>query len=294
MVSEDIRNKRAICHSDVVALNFITTSPPCVFRRHYRQGLRSHVMEILYPSEVITENTGILIDGVRQFPKARPSMMFRIFRTRFENFEDAWAEVERVKTVSEYLAPDFMAHSYECIVEYHGPQGSELMLCGFQEYIEGDIIDPWTILDAESLLPVIYKTMSDRGVTMPLSSAEWVADAREKGSRLIGRLKRMITHSGHIPDLAGVGNLIITPTGEICLVDINNISQVYCDSTIPLDEKGYPVCDKSVEALSLIEKKIVGRSINMEEKLYKQFLTSQRKNLVQEKVELFSEQFEGE
>ena len=43
-----------------------------------------------------------------------------------------------------------------------------------------------------------------------------------------------------------------------------------------------------------IEKKIVGRPINMEEKLYKQFLTSQRKKLVQEKVELFSEQFEGE
>lgn len=250
-------------------------------------------MEILYPTDVVTENTGTLIDGVRQFPRAAPSMMFRIFRTQFETFEEAWAEVERVKIVSEYLAPEFMAHSYECILEYHGPHGSELMLCGFQEYIEGDIIDPWTILDAESLLPVIYKTMRDRGVTMPLSSEEWVADARKKGSQLIGRLKRMITHSGHIPDLAGVGNLIITPNGEICLVDINNISPVYSDSTIPLDEKGYPVCDKSVEALSLIEKKIVGRPINMEEKLYKQFLTSKRKNLVQEKVELFSEKFVG-
>jgi hypothetical protein len=186
-----------------------------------------------------------------------------------------------------------MAHSYECIVEYHGPHGSELMLCGFQEYIKGDIIDPWTILDAESLLPLIYKTMRDRGVIMPLPSDEWVADAREKGSQLIGRLKRMITHSGHIPDLAGVGNLIITPNGEICLVDINNISPVYSEATIPLDEKGYPVCDKSIEALSLIEKKIVGRPINMEEKLYKQFLNSERKTLVQEKVELFSEKFVG-
>ena len=220
-------------------------------------------------------------------------MMFRVFRAKFETFEEAWAEVERVKIVSEYLAPEFMAHSYECIVEYHGPHGSELMLCGFQEYIEGDIIDLWTILDAESLLPVIYKTMRDRGVAMPLSSAEWVADAREKGSQLIGRLKRMITHSGHIPDLAGVGNLIITPNGEICLVDINNISTVYSDSTIPLDEKGYPACDKSVEALSLIEQKIVGQPIDMEEKLYKQFLTSQRKNLAQEKAELFSEKFLG-
>ncbi len=292
-MSEDIRNKLAICHSDVIALNFIISSPPYVFRRHYRQGLRSHVMEILYPADVATESTGTLIDGVRQFPRAVPSIMFRIFRTQFETFGEAWAEIERVKIVSEYLAPEFMAHSYECIVEYHGPHGSELMLCGFQEYIKGDIIDPWTILDAESLLPLIYKTMRDRGVIMPLSSDEWVADARKKGSQLIGRLKRMITHSGHIPDLAGVGNLIITPNGEICLVDINNISPVFSDATIPLDEKGYPVCDKSIEALSLIEKKIVGRPINMEEKLYKQFLNSERKTLVQEKVELFSEKFVG-
>ena len=250
-------------------------------------------MEILHPADVVNENTGTLIDGVRKFPRAEPSMMFRVFRTQFETFGEAWAEVERVKIVSEYLAPEFMAYSYECIVEYHGPHGSELMLCGFQEYIEGSIIDPWTILDAESLLPAIYKTMKNRGVTMPLSSDEWVADARKKGSQLIGRLKRMITHSGHIPDLAGVGNLIITPNGEICLVDINNISPVYSDSTIPLDEKGYPACDKSVEALSLIENKIAGRPINMEEKIYKRFLTSQRKSMVQEKAELFSEKFAG-
>ena len=103
----------------------------------------------------------------------------------------------------------------------------------------------------------------------------------------------MITHAGYIPDLAGVGNLIITSNGEVCLVDINNISPVYNDSTIPLDEKGYPVCDKSIEAISLIEEKIVGRPINMEEKLYQQFLTSQRKRMVKEKVELFSKEFEG-
>ncbi len=292
-MSEDIRKKLAICHADVIALNFIRSSPPYVFRRHYRQGLRSHVMEILYPADVVTENTGTLIDGVRQFPKAVPLIMFRIFRTHFENFEEAWAEIERVKILSEYLGPEFMAHSHECIVEYHGPHGSELMLCGFQEYIEGDIIDPWTVLDADSLLPDMYKTMKDRGVTTPLSSAEWTADARKKGSQLIGRLKRMINQSGHIPDLAGVGNLIITSGGEICLVDINNISPVYSDSTIPLDEKGYPVCDKSVEALSLLEEKIVGRPINMEENLYQHFLSPRRKNLVQEKVALFSEKFIG-
>lgn len=291
MISEDIRNKPTICHSDVIALNFVASSPPYVFRRHYRQGLRSHVMEVLCPADVANENTGIVIDGVRQFPRAVPSSMFRIFRTRLETLEEAWAEIERVKIVSKHLAPDFMAHSSECIVEYHGPQGSEIIVCGFQEYIEGDILDPWTFLDAAALLPTIYNSMSDRGVIMTLCMDEWVADARKKGSQLIDRFKRMIIHSGHIPDLAGVGNLIITPNGELCLVDINNISPVYDDSTILLDEKGYPVCDKSIEALSLIEEKIVDRPIDTEEKIYKRFLTSQRMHLVQEKVEIFSKKF---
>ncbi len=290
-MSEDIRNKTTICHSDVIALNFVASSPSYVFRRHYRQGLRSHIMEVLHPADVATENTGTLIDGVQQFPRAVPSNMFRIFRTRLETFEEAWAEIERVKIVIKHLAPDFMAHSSECIVEYHGPQGPELMLCGFQEYIEGDIINPWTFLDAANLLPTIYNSMSDRGVLMTLCRDEWVADARKKGSQLIDRFKHMITHSGHIPDLAGVGNLIITPNGEVCLVDINNISPVNDDSTILLDGKGYPVCDKSIEALSLIEEKIVDRPIDPEEKLYKRFLSSQRKHLVQEKVESFSEKF---
>ena len=288
---EDIRNKPTICHSDVIALNFVISSPPYVFRRHYRQGLRSHVMEVLYPADVATENSGTVIDGVLKFPRAVPASMFRIFRTRLETLEEAWSEIERFKIVSEYLAPDFVAHSTECIVEYHGPHGSELMLCGFQEYIDGEIIDPWTILDAETLLPVIYTTMREQGVTMSLSGDEWVADARKKGSQFVDRFKRMITHSGHIPDLAGVGNLIMKANGEICLVDINNISPVSNGSCIPVDEKGYPVCDKSIEALSLIEEKIVGRPIDVEDKLYHLFLNSQRKRMVQEKVELFSRKY---
>jgi hypothetical protein len=248
-------------------------------------------MEVLSPADVTTEKKGTAINGVLRFPKAIPSNMFRIFRSKFETLEEAWAEIERFKIVSEYLAPDFMAHSTEFIVEYHGPYGSELMLCGFQEYIEGEILDPWTILDAANLLPTIYTGMLERGASMSLSKDEWVLDARRKGSQLIDRYKRMITHAGYIPDLAGVGNLIITSNGEICLVDINNISPVCNPSTIPLDARGYPVCDKSIEAISLIEEKIVGRPINMEEKIYKLFLTSQRKRMVKEKVELFSKEF---
>ena len=292
-MSEDIRNKPAISHSDVIALNFVRTSSPYVFRKYFRQGLRSHIMEVLYPSDVANENTGTVIEGIRFFPQAVPLNIFRIFRTRFKTLGEAWVEVELVKMVSHYLAPDFMAHSTECIVEYHGPHGAELMLCGFQEYIDGEIIDPWTILDAATLLPTIYTAMREREVIVSLSKDEWVAGAREKGLRFIEKIKSMITHSGHIPDLAGVGNLIITASGEICLVDINNISPVCNDSKISLDEKGYPVCDKSVEALSLIEEKIVGRPIDMGEKFYKLFLSSQRKHMVEEKVELFWKEHAG-
>ena len=290
---EDIRNKPSISHSDVVALNFVKSSTPYVFRRHFRQGLRSHIMEVLQPGDVKAENAGTVIEGVRWFPQAVPRHIFRIFRSRFKTLEEVWVEVERVRMVSHYLAPDFMAHSSECIVEYHGLHGSELMLCGFQEYIDGEIIDPWTILDAAALLPSLYSAMRERKVTMSLSMDEWVAGAREKGLQFIEKIKSMMTHSGHIPDLAGVGNLIITASGDICLVDINNISPVSDDSAIPLDEKGYPVFDKSVEALSLIEEKIVGRPIDMGEKFYKLLLGSQRKHMVEEKVELFWKKYSG-
>ena len=225
-MSEDIRNKPSISHSDVVALNFVISSTSYVFRRHFRQGLRSHIMEVLYPGDVEAENTGTVIEGVRWFPQAVPRNIFRIFRSRFKTLGEVWVEVERVRMVSHYLAPDFMAHSTECIVEYHGPDESELMLCGFQEYIDGEMIDPWTILDAAALLPSLYTAMRERKVTMSLSRDEWVDGAREKGLQFIEKIKSMMTRSGHIPDLAGVGNLIITASGDICLVDINNISPV--------------------------------------------------------------------
>ena len=38
---------------------------------------------------------------------------------------------------------------------------------------------------------------------------------------------------------------------------------------VDLDEKGYPVCDKSIEALSLIEEKILGKQVDMEADIYK-------------------------
>jgi hypothetical protein len=73
-----------------------------------------------------------------------------------------------------------------------------------------------------------------------------------------------------------VENLLITPAGNIKLVDINNISKVFLGPKINLDDKGYPVCDKSIEAISMLEKKLLGKSIDKTEKLYKIFLDPQR------------------
>ncbi|EFK09223.1 conserved domain protein [delta proteobacterium NaphS2] len=35
-----------------------------------------------------------------------------------------------------------------------------------------------------------------------------------------------------------------------------------CQEEIYCDEKGYPVCDKSVEALSLLQRKLLGQSMD--------------------------------
>jgi hypothetical protein len=287
---EDIRDKASLDHTDVAALNFINPSAPYVFRRHFRQGLRSHIMEILDPPDVLVEQTGILKEGIRWFPKAVPRRMFRIFRRRLPSLADALKEIARVKLVERYLAPDFMATSTECIVEYHGPDGPDLLLCGFQEYARGEIIDPWTILDAVDLPAVLYETFRNRGVKLTLPRDEWMRTVRQSGARFIEYIKRMITEVKHIPDLAGTGNLIITGEGNIRLVDINNISPVAFEEAVRLDEQGYPVCDKSVEALGLLEAKILGRPVDKDENVYRWFLDPHRRKVVRAKEDLFLKQ----
>jgi hypothetical protein len=244
-------------------------------------------MEILDPVDVDIEESGTMMGGVRWFPKALPRKMFRIFRARLRTLDNALNEIKRIKIVERYLAPDFMARSTECIVDYHGPEGWDLMLCGFQEHVSGEILDPWTVLDAADLLPALYDMLHHHRSVSALSRDRWVQTARQKGSRFIEKIKLMVAEAGHIPDLAGVGNLIITGTADIRLVDINNISPISLDSSIHLDEKGYPVCDKSIEALSLIEEKILGKPIDIQVHMYKQYLSAQRRKAVKEKEELF-------
>ena len=97
----------------------------------------------------------------------------------------------------------------------------------------------------------------------------------------------MVAEVRHVPDLAGAGNLVVTKAGQIKLVDINNISPVVYDVDIRLDDKGYPVCDKSIEALALLEQKITGQAIDAQEALYRFFLAPERRQRVKRQEELF-------
>jgi len=284
---EDIRDKPSIGHEDVVALNFIASRTPYVFRKHFRQGLRSHIMEILDPLDLQAERAGTLIDGVRWFPKAKPRRMLRIFRSRLPTLAKALNEIQRVKTVERFLAPDCMATSVECILDYRIADRWELVLCGFQEYVPGVILDPWAILGETDLLPSLHDELQGREEETGPDGKAWIDTVRKKGRTFVDRVKRMVAEAGTIPDLAGAGNLIVTAAGEIRLVDINNISPVACDGSISLDEKGYPVGDKSIEALFLIQEKVAGRPIDRQEGLFKHFFDPVRRKEVKAREALF-------
>lgn len=287
-MSTDIRDKTFISHDDVIGLNFINDSGPYIFRRHYRQGLRSHILEVLNRSDVEHEKNGLEIDGVRWYPKAKPLKMFRIFRARLTTLAHALREINRVKITERYLAPDFMATSSEFIVDYERPEGRDLMLCGFQEYEMGEIVDPWGILDRHVYIAAMYDSM--RGIfggDEMAAREHWVMAVQQKAAEFIRRIKAMIYQTGFIPDLAGIGNLVVTPSGEIKLVDINNISKVMFNAEIQLDDRGYPVCDKSIEALCLLEEKIVGSSPGSAEKIYRIFLDPDRRGEVRGHEEIF-------
>ena len=98
----------------------------------------------------------------------------------------------------------------------------------------------------------------------------------------VGRVRKMIAETGHIPDLAGDGNMLLTDNGLIKLVDINNISRVTFDRTVGVDEKGYPVCDKSVEALSQLQLKMASQPIDPADRLYRTYLDPARMAAVQD------------
>ena len=259
---------------DIRALNFIKESRRLTFRKYFRSGLRSHIFEVLDPGAIQKETRGEVVEGIRLFPRARPKKMFRILRTRFKTQEAVFQEIGKYKLLLSFLGPDFIARSEEFMATDTAVTPHQIVLCGLQEFVEGQILDPWRLSDHP--LADLFTAMPDTHVARELFICQATGNIRT----FVQKIKQMIRKSGYIPDLAGIGNLIITRDGKIKLVDINNIVPVNLDATIYLDDRQYPSCDVSVEVLSILEQDILEQPISMDEPLYRFFLAPGRKKRV--------------
>jgi len=283
----DIRDKPYLEAADVLDLNFIRHSERYAFRRYYRTGLRSHILEVLNPEDLERERHGTRVEENIHFPRAVSLKMLRIFRARFADLQEALDEIGRVKLISKFLAPDHMARSDEFLVTYVRQGQTDIILCGLQDYVEGEIIDPWGPLDDEILSELMKRMNHVETQDQAAMFSDRVNRAKKEMASFVEKIRKMIAEAHHVPDLAGVGNLLMSPRGDIRLVDINNISPVSLDGAIFRDDRDYPVCDKSIEALSLLERKVLGRSASTEDPIYGIFLEPKRMKAVQDLVRTF-------
>lgn len=271
----DIRDRSALSGDEVLGLNFIKGSGPYIFRRYYRSGLRSLIFEVLLASDVEKETQGEIMDGICVFPRAKPVKMFRILRNRFGSTDEVLAEIDKYRVLLDCLGPDLIATSEECIVNYEFMGQRQIVLCGLQEYIEGEILDPWRT-HGDSLLMDLFISMPEADI----APAVWLRKVKKNIARFVEKIRQMITRTGFIPDLAGIGNLIVTCDGRFKLVDINNIVPLRLDDTILIDDKGYPSCDVSVDVLSILESEILQKGLPQDDPIYRHFLTQERKQQV--------------
>lgn len=278
----DIRNQPFLTAAEVKALNFIKDTPDVCFRRHHRHGLRSHIFEILSSGDVEKETAGEVVNGTRWFPRAVPQRILRILRGRFDSLAQVLEEVEKYALILKYLGAEFIAVSQEFIVEYTVDGKGEILLCGLQEYVDGAVLDPWTLVD-DGCLDIFYRTRfpgDEHGENASLHAVAAV-------ELFVERTRKMIADTGYIPDLAGNGNLMLTPGGGIKLVDINNIVKLSQGDGVFLDDKEYPSCDKSVEVLAVLEEKVLQRKDLDKDPLYGFFMSGKRKEIVRKLEEKF-------
>jgi len=282
--NRDIRDIASLTGKEVAQLNFIRDSDDYHFRKHHRQGMRSHIFELLSTSDLQKETHGEVVGGIRWYPRAVPRYMLRILRARFTSLHETLGEIKKYTLVLKFLGPELIAISNEFIVDYTGTGINEIVLCGLQEYVEGAILDPW-VLVGQSPLYTFYKSR------FPGDKFDNIKDAQATTSiaTFVSRTRKMINESGFVPDLAGNGNLILTSGGNIKLVDINNIIKVANDDAIPLDDKGYPSCDKSIEVLTILEEKILKNQNLLDDPLYMKFLSADRTKRVRSLEKQFFE-----
>lgn len=233
-------------------------------------------MEVLDPKDVLKQKKGVIIDGIRIFPWAKPLKILRIFRTKFFSTKEVFEEIEKLRIVEKYLPNDSYAKSDEFIVNYIWDNNRDFILCGLQEYVEGEVLNPWDPISKDQLAGLFTSMEGHEYTGRHITSEQRIHKFHKKVEHFIACVKNLILQANYVPDFAGVENLLVTSTGNIKLVDINNISKVSLGPEISLDDKGYPVCDKSIEAISMLEKKLLGKSIDKTERLYKIFLDPQR------------------
>jgi hypothetical protein len=284
---KDIRDKAHIRHEDIIELNFIRKPGAYVFRKYHKQGLRSQIMELLDPDDVIKQNKGEIINGILFFPRAIPLKMLRIFRTRFDTLSDVFEEIRRFKLIEKYLPSDSYAKSEEFIVDYIWNGNRDVILCGLQEYVTGEALNPWETTGINQLANFFAGISNSKVNSLGMTVDQLVTRFRKNVENFVNSVKKMILEANYVPDLAGLENLLVTPGGAIKLVDINNVSRVSFGPDISLDDKGYPVCDKSIEAISILEQKLLDKPIDNTETLYKIFLDSLRMKDVSDLEENF-------
>ena len=246
----DIRDCDRIQHADILALNFIRGDAPWVFRRHFRTGLRSRIIEVLDPEAVARETAGLMVDGVRCFPRARPVKMLLIFRTRFADLAQGLHETRRLKRIERWLAPEFLAASEDFYVDYRCGGRRQILLCGLQDYVHGVALDPWQATGPGYLEQLHRQFVDETGSRMGVTLFQ--ERLRDNLDGFVSAVRNLMEQEQILPDLAGVRNLVVDANVRLRLVDINNIQDLDFGDAVVLDDKGYPVLDKSLEALDLL------------------------------------------
>lgn len=283
----DIRDKPYLRHHDIVGLNFIKHPGRYVYRKYHKQGLRSQIMEVLDPEDVRKQTKGESINGVLYFPWAKPLKVLRIFRTKFDSIEHTFDEIKKLRIVEAYLPSDAYAKSHEFIVDYVRNGQRDAILCGLQDYVEGEPLNPWEIIDKQHVSELLTGMRVERNAPPLADTDQLIQRVQKKADHFIQCVKKMILETKYVPDFAGIENLLLTPKGNIKLVDINNISKVSFGASIPLDDKGYPVSDKSIEAISMLEEKLLDRPLDKTETIYRIFLDPKRMEKVKKLEEAF-------
>lgn len=283
----DIRDQSYIHHDDIIGLNFIKNPGCYVYRKYHKQGLRSQIMEVLDPDDVARQTKGETINGILYFPWAKPLKILRIFRTKFDSVDHTFEEIKKLKIVETYLPPDSYAKSHEFIVDYIRNDQRDFILCGLQDYVEGEALNPWEITDKKNIAGLLIRMGAETNTSSVADITPYVQKVQKNADHFIQCVKKMIIEARYVPDFAGLENLILTPAGNIKLVDINNISKVSFEASIPLDDKGYPVSDKSIEAISMLEQKLLDRPLDKTEPIYRTFLDPERMKEVKKLEEAF-------